>query len=199
MKKYLKISTLAVLATLTLVMLGSIALAATAPNNSVFPPELLALLNITGPSGICAADYINSRARLALFMVLGALVLISVVYALLAAFKYIRSEGDPGKMEEAQKSIKAIFFGIAAMIIAIIGIVLVFVIFGAKPTNPNIFQTCINASSSEGCKACQRSVDDPVCQACEADYARVCTESNGKSLTYEEIQDDLGEKCKAPQ
>jgi heme/copper-type cytochrome/quinol oxidase subunit 2 len=172
-------------------MLGTVTFAA-----GFLPAELEGILNLLGPSGICASDYITARARLALFMVLGGLVLISVVYALLAAFKYIRSEGDPGKMEEAQKSIKAIFFGIAAMIIAILGIVLVFVIFGAKQTNPQLFQTCINASDSVGCKKCVISVDDPTCKTCEDSYAKICTKYAGQSKNFSDIIGELPEECK---
>jgi len=192
MKNRLKVSTIAIFATISLFVMGSITLAI-----SIFPPEIQAIIDLLGPGGICASKYIGERAQLALFMVLGGLVLISVIYALLAAFKYIRSEGNPDKMEDAQKSIKAIFFGIAAMIIAIVGIVLVFAVFNATPTNPEIFQTCLQASDSEGCKACRKSTNDPLCKICEDSYDVVCKANQGKNVKLEDIIGDLADgRCK---
>lgn len=165
---------------------------------NIFPPEILRLFGLLGRGGICATDYINSRIQLVLFLVLGGLVLISVVYALIAAFKYIRSEGDPGEMEKAQKSIKAIFFGLAAMIIAIVGIVLVFVIFGAKPTNPELFQVCISAPESLGCKACREDSTNPTCTGCEDEYQTICSDTRGQEgVTDADILGRLSAECKS--
>lgn len=166
---------------------------------SILPKQLMEILQILGPGGICATDYINSRVQLVLFLVLGGLVLISVVYALIAAFKYIKSEGDPGEMEKAQKSIKAIFFGLAAMIIAIIGIVLVFVIFGAKPTNPELFQTCISAAESVGCKACREDTSSDDCTTCEDAYQEVCNRYRGQNVSDSTILKELPAECKTIQ
>lgn len=156
---------------------------------SILPKEILDIFLLFGPSGICATEYINGRVQFILFLALGLLVLISVIYALLAAFKYIRSEGDPGEMEKAQKSIKAIFFGIAAMLIAIVGIVLVFVVFGATPTNPELFQVCITAPESDGCEACRTSTNDKLCNACEEAYKKICRDQRNNSLTDQELKE----------
>lgn len=190
--KKIKISSLA----LVVFVLGIVSLPA-AFAASILPPQILELLNLMGTSGICATDYINSRAQFAMFLVLGGLVLISVIYALIAAFKYIRSEGDPGEMEKAQKSIKAIFFGIAAMVIAIVGIVLVFVIFGARPTNPELFQTCISAAESEGCKACREDVESDICTRCENNYQQVCEKYRGEQVSDSTIKGEIYPECKS--
>jgi hypothetical protein len=195
MKNKLKISTAVIFAALGTSLL-SVGVFAAGDNSDLLPSWLKEILFLLGPSGVCATDYINSRVQLALFLVLGGLVLISVVYALLAAFKYIRSEGMPDKMEEAQKSIKAIFFGIAAMIIAIIGIVLVFVIFGSRPTNPQLYQTCLNAPQSAGCTACKADTTQKLCDDCEAAYKQVCSDNRGKSVTFADISSSLPPDCK---
>lgn len=168
-------------------------------DSGILPSQIMDILKLLGGvSAICATDYINSRIQLVLFLVLGGLVLISVVYALIAAFKYIRSEGDPGEMEKAQKSIKAIFFGLAAMIIAIVGIVLVFVIFGAKPTNPELFQVCISAPESLGCKACREDSSQSACTDCEDNYKAICTDyRNDPTLSDEELKSRLEPACKS--
>ena len=185
MKKYLKVSTLVVLASLSLGLLSTATLAAP---GDLLPEWILAIFGLLGNNGICTTEYIVSRAQFVLFMVLGGIVLVSVVYALMAAFKYIRSEGEPGKMEEAQKSIKAIFFGIAAMVIAIVGIVLVFVVVGVKQTNPTLLQTCIQASSSEGCYACQNvSINAGLCDTCEKAYAKACKDPASINATIDEV------------
>lgn len=187
----LKISTVA----FVVFMMGIVVLPAVFAA-SLLPEQILDLLNLMGAGGICATDYINSRVQLVMFLVLGGLVLISVIYALIAAFKYIRSEGDPGEMEKAQKSIKAIFFGIAAMVIAIVGIVLVFVIFGAKPTNPELFQVCISAAESQGCKACRESTTDDLCVRCENAYQAACETNRGTDATDDEIMETIPTECK---
>lgn len=162
---------------------------------SILPKEILELFDLLGPGGICAVQYVNSRLQFIMFLALGGLVLISVVYALIAAFKYIRSEGDPGEMEKAQKSIKAIFFGIGAMIIAIVGIVLVFVIFGAEPTNPELYQVCISAPQSPGCTACRENTDAQLCQDCEDRYTLVCNnhKNDETPANDQQIKDEIGD------
>ena len=58
--------------------------------------------------------------------------IVAVFYTFMAAIKYIRSEGNEQKVEEAKNAIKAVLFGVAAMFIAIIGILLINAFFGGK-------------------------------------------------------------------
>ena len=153
-------------------------------NNTLFPQEIQNIFDLFGPSGSGVVSFVVSRIQLALFIAIGFLVLVAVVYALIAAFKYIRSQGDPGEIEEAQKAIKAIFFGIAAMLIAIIGIVLVFVFFGVGVPEPELFQTCVSAPNSVGCQSCRQDGNLNVCQFCEEIYQ----EQASRRLT--DINDD---------
>jgi heme/copper-type cytochrome/quinol oxidase subunit 2 len=109
-----------------------------------------------------------------LVLALGGIILVAVVYAIIAAFKYVTSQGESGKMEDAQKSIKAIFIGVAAMIIAIVGVIIVFAVFGAKPTNPDLLQTCISAPTSAACEVCRKSGDTGLCKSCEDAITAYC-------------------------
>lgn len=190
--KKIRISTIVIAVLALSILLVPVVFAA-----NILPPEILRLFQLMGPSGICATQYINSRIQFFMFLALGGLVLISVVYALLAAFKYIRSEGDPGEMEKAQKSIKAIFYGIGSLMVGIIGIVLVFVIFGAQPTNPSLYQVCLSAPASDGCKACLENVNNELCRACETNYELVCDKYEG-DLGVEDtvLLGDIQEGCK---
>ena len=133
--------------------------------NSFLPPAIQEIFGLLGDEGEDTASFVTARVRTGLYIALGLIVLVAVVYSLIAAFKYIQSQGDPGKIEEAQKAIKAIFFGIAAMFIAIVGIVLVFVFFNFSPPDATLGQACISDSNSLGCQACQ-SNDRELCDTC---------------------------------
>ena len=163
---------LSVFIVFALILLSFVSIANAA---SLLPQSIMDLMGLLGPGGVCAATYIESRVQFLLILALGIVVLVAVAYALLAAFKYIRSEGEAGKMEDAKKSITAIFIGIAAMLIAIIGIVLVFAIFGARQSNPELLQTCINAPLSDACADCRlKGSAGEECGKCENEISTFC-------------------------
>jgi hypothetical protein len=136
---------------------------------NLLPKQITDIFGLLGAEGSGSAGFVQSRIQLGLVLALGAVVLVAVVYSILSALKYIQSQGDAGKIEEAQKAIKAIFFGIGAMLIAIVGIVLVFVFFGASRPDPSLFQTCLTSPNSIGCRACTdgETNNDDTCTACE--------------------------------
>lgn len=162
---------------LTLIGLTSIGNLNMVSAQTFLPDDIQQIFDLLGEGGSGAAAFVVSRVQLALFIALGVVVLVAVIYALLAAFKYIRSQGDPGEIEEAQKAIKAIFFGLAALLIAIVGIVLVFVFFGADRPEPILIQTCISAPNSVGCSSCQANTENSTCLFCEEVYAAVANGS----------------------
>jgi hypothetical protein len=65
-------------------------------DSSFLPEQILSLFDLLGPQGTGTATFITSRVRVGLFIALGVIILVAVVYALLASFKYIQSQGDPG-------------------------------------------------------------------------------------------------------
>jgi len=81
--------------------------------------------------GKSAIDAIVALVRLALQLVFIGIIIISIYIIIRAALKYIRSEGDESKIQEAQKAIKSVFIGIAALFIGIIGIVIILAFFNA--------------------------------------------------------------------
>ena len=168
--KNLKLSKV-IVGVISLLSLGTFVSAAT-----FLPKAITDLLSLLGPGGICSSEYISSRVQFVLVIALGGIVLVAVVYAMIAAFKYVSSQGEAGKMEDAQKSIKAIFIGIAAMIIAIVGIILVFAIFGAKPSEPSLYQTCVNAPTSNACQVCKDEgyTAGNACGKCEDAIKSLC-------------------------
>lgn len=140
--------------------------------NSLLPEQISDIFDLFGEDGNLTTVFVTSRVRVALVIALGILILVAVVYSLIAAFKYIQSQGDPGKIEEAQKAIKAIFLGVAAMMIGIVGVVLVFVFFAATRPDASLFQVCLSAPSSSGCASCMEveGSDADLCEICEAEY-----------------------------
>lgn len=158
---------------------------------SFLPEQILNLFNLLGPQGTGTAAFITSRVRVGLFIALGLIIVVAVIYALVASFKYIQSQGDPGKIEEAQKAIKAIFFGIAAMMIAVVGVILVFVFFGTTPVEPNLFQTCLSAPNSLGCDSCRsEGIAGGNCNTCEtlfAEIARGGTLDPGEQIQFNNL------------
>ncbi|MEI6887070.1 MAG: hypothetical protein WCK31_02420 [bacterium] len=71
--------------------------------------------------------------------------LVAIVYTFMAAIKYIRSEGNEQKVEEAKNAVKAVLFGVGAMFVAILGVVLISAFFGVTdPTNTTGLTGAIN-------------------------------------------------------
>lgn len=147
----------------------------------LLPANIQEIFELMGIDGTGTVNFVSSRIETGIYFSLGGVVLISVVYAMLATVKYIRSQGDSGQIEEAQKAIKAIVMGIAAMMFGIVGIVIVFVFFGSRKPEAALFQTCASAPQSQGCNACkgideagnavQGGLDNQICKDCEAAYA----------------------------
>ena len=173
----------------SLLLLGMSAVLLPARAQNLLPGQISDIFNLLGTEGSGSAGFVQSRIQLGLVLALGAVVLVAVVYAIMAALKYIQSQGDAGKIEEAQKAIKAIFLGIGAMLVAIVGIVLVFVFFGANRPDPSLFQTCLSAPNSTGCQACidqDPANDASLCVTCEDAYKALAlsgTALDGANLT----------------
>jgi heme/copper-type cytochrome/quinol oxidase subunit 2 len=68
---------------------------------------------------------------------------VAVFYTFMAAIKYIRSEGNEQKVEEAKNAIKAVLFGVAAIFIAIVGILLINAFFNGGAAGTDAFSTAI--------------------------------------------------------
>ncbi|MEO6728961.1 MAG: hypothetical protein ABIM99_03500 [Candidatus Dojkabacteria bacterium] len=121
-------------------------------NNLIFAPQVNAqetnlICNIFpfiknlgfGAGSLCgdvngkpAVDAAVALVRLALQLVFVGIIVISIYIIIRAAVKYIRSEGDESKIQEAQKAIKSVFIGIAALFIGIIGIVIILAFFNVS-------------------------------------------------------------------
>ena len=162
-----------------------------AQTSNLLPDQIEEIFDLFGEDGSGTASFISSRVRTGIYIALGMIILVAVVYALIAAFKYIQSQGDPGKIEEAQKAIKAIFMGIAAMLIGIVGVVLVFVFFGAGRVDPTLTQVCLSAPNSVGCEICKDDVEENACLWCNEHYDML---ADGTHASVDDIHAD----CKDP-
>jgi len=79
-----------------------------------------------------AREFIGNRLRLLLFLVFVGIILLSVVIILQNGIKYIQSQGDAKKIEDAQKAIKTVFVGIGILFVGTAGLVLVLLLFNAS-------------------------------------------------------------------
>lgn len=136
MKKLL--STLLVLSTFvafaTILMPISVSAGPTAPakGSSVILPNPIEDLNPTIVTDNKKGDTIAKAVTNAMTIMFIVVFIVAVFYTFMAAIKYIRSEGNEQKVEEAKNAVKAVLFGVAAMFIAIIGILLINAFFGGN-------------------------------------------------------------------
>lgn len=147
MKKLSKLSFLSLVVTYFLANLATIVNA-----QSLMPDFLTELLNDWNDTS--AVEKIRGFVRLALTLAFGIVILAAVAFSIVAAIKYIRSQGDAGQVEEANKAIKAIFQGVIAMFVGIIGVVLVFFIFDVALPDPNLPASCVQCPESPLCQRC---------------------------------------------
>jgi uncharacterized membrane protein YjgN (DUF898 family) len=70
--------------------------------------------------------------RFGLQLVFIGIIVVAIYVIIKAAVAYIRSEGNTEKVGEAKKSIQAVFAGIVALFVGIIGIILVLSFFNAS-------------------------------------------------------------------
>lgn len=78
-----------------------------------------------------AANTVGQYIRFGLSLVFIGVIAFAVYTVIKAAIKYIQSEGDEAKVEEAQKAIKTVFIGIGALFVGIIGLIVIILFFGA--------------------------------------------------------------------
>ncbi len=112
----------------------------------------------SGPPGTTTNFIINLLTN-GLILMFTIVIVIAIVYAVLAGLKYIQSQGESDKVEEAQNALKSVFIGV---LVVFVGVVIVVVIAGiftnqsadrireamcsfVEPTSP--LQECIEASS----------------------------------------------------
>lgn len=85
----------------------------------------------TGTSTATAGATIRSTFNLIVSLVFAAIIIFAIFIIIKSAITYIRSEGDETKIQQAQKAIKSVFIGIAALFVGLIGIIIIIAFFGA--------------------------------------------------------------------
>lgn len=141
-----------------LVLVVSLSFANLAHAQSLLPSFMDEFLNDWNNTN--SVDKISGFIRLALTLAFGIVILAAVAYSILAAIKYIKSQGDAGQVEEANKAIKAIFQGVVAMFVGIIGVVLVFFIFNVALPEPNLPAVCVKCPEAPICRICSEGKEE---------------------------------------
>lgn len=123
----------------------------------------------TGNAGETAATTVRTWVNLGITILFIGIILLAVFIIVQAAIKYIQSQGDEGKIAEAQKAIKSVFIGIALLFVGIIGIVLVLAFFSATNLlgggSGNECEQCVLncVATGQGVTTCQRGTCSGVC------------------------------------
>lgn len=112
---------------------GSVLFGLATPVSAQWVPDWVdTITNVfTGP-GARPVHWAADKVRWALTILFIVVFVVAVIYAAMAAMKFISSQGDASKLEESKAAVKAILMGFAAMIIALVGIFVIFWIFGAS-------------------------------------------------------------------
>lgn len=130
---------------------------------SWLPPFLCNLVANDNPVPV-----IEARIRAAFFIAIGVIILVAVAYGLYNAYKYIKSGGGDG-MEEANKGMRAILFGIGSIFVILLGIAAVLIFFGANFLQVWLAPACIAKPDGMGCYACQNQgegANKTLCATC---------------------------------
>lgn len=82
----------------------------------------------TGPAGT-RVNYVLDLITNGLVLLFVVVILLAIVYAAIAGIKFIRSQGEADKVEEAQNAIKNVLIGVASVFLGVIGVVVITGIF----------------------------------------------------------------------
>lgn len=89
----------------------------------------LGITGSTDAAGQTAINLTTTRISQVVSLIFIGIIILSVFIIIQAGVKYIQSQGDEGKIGEAQKAIKNVFIGIAVLFVGVIGIILVLAFF----------------------------------------------------------------------
>ncbi|BCX13779.1 MAG: hypothetical protein KatS3mg085_311 [Candidatus Dojkabacteria bacterium] len=101
-------------------------------NNIVFVKDAICKGNEKGAEN--AVNTIVGLVQLGGTLVFVGIIGISIYVIIKAAIKYIRSEGEQEKVVEAQKAIKQVFAGLAALFVGLVGLVIILALINTDGT-----------------------------------------------------------------
>jgi hypothetical protein len=143
------------------------------------------------------ADFVVGLVKNGLILVFAVVVLIGVVYAALAGYKYIRSEGDADEVQGAQEAIKSVLIGVGAAFVGVLAIIIINAVF-APGSGADAAIRCaagdINACSTgvacpAGSKKCTTGKYEGLCirsgVPCCVDGKSYCDDGSGTYNCYQ--------------
>jgi hypothetical protein len=161
-----------IITTISFIFFGALTGVASAQDCAWLPPFLCNLVANDNP-----VTDIEVRIRVAFFIAIGVIILIAIAYGLYNAYKYIKGGGEG--MEDANKGMRAILFGIGSIFVILLGIAAVLLFFGANFLQVWLAPSCIAAPDGAGCYACQNQGE-----GANADTCRICnTNPNTSGIT----------------
>jgi hypothetical protein len=121
--------------------------------------------NTSNPSQV-AENFIVNRGRLLLGLLFLGITLMAIFIIVQAGIKYIQSQGDEKKIEEANKAIKSVLAGIAVLIVGVVGVLLVLFFLGGGGGfltlggGDDPVAQCVQACVNEGSKSTTQCAAD---------------------------------------
>ncbi len=113
----------------------------------------------TGEPGT-TTNFVIGSIRNLLILVFSGVIILAIIYIVVAGLKYIRSQGETDKIEEAQEAIKSVFIGILAVFIGIIGVVVLSGIF-TNPAASEVRRAMCSFIEPTEVEKCVKNVDTP--------------------------------------
>ncbi len=98
-------------------------------------------------------NFLRSRVSLILGVLFVGIVILAVFIIISAGVKYIQSQGEEGKIEEANKAIKNVFIGLAILIVGVVGVFIVLIFldaFNLTGLGNSAEQACIEECETTG-------------------------------------------------
>lgn len=92
----------------------------------ILPGNLGGAVNAVGTN---RSSFLISLIRNGLIILFAVIVIAAIIYAALAGFKYIRSQGDETKVSEATEAIKAVMIGLLVAFLGVIAVIIVSSVF----------------------------------------------------------------------
>jgi len=120
-------------------MNGLLKIQASAPNYSFISDILTGVLKSTViPSNSvpgASTKFVIGALTNALILLFVFVIIAAIIFAILAGFKYIQSQGDAEKVKEAQEALKSVLIGVATVFLGVIGVVIISGIFTSSNTD----------------------------------------------------------------
>lgn len=128
------------------------------PQNGVFEELLGGVINFnlipSGPPGT-RVSYILDLLTNGIVLLFVAVIVLAIVFSALAGIKFIRSQGESEKVDEAQNALKNVLIGVATVFIGVIGVIIITGVFAEDQSTTTVREAlCVFIEPSANLQDC---------------------------------------------